>query len=113
MLASRLRIEEKDNLFGGKNMEKTYDDFDIMVGDIKNHIRANPGTKIIENDDILGLKIRYQDEKSGDSWQISVGDLHKWTQSPELKRSEGELIRRAFLSQEGKKVLLDIISKAR
>jgi len=92
-------------------MEKNYDDFDKLVGDVKNHIRSNPNTTIIENDDVLAHKIRYMDEQTGDVWQISIANLHKWTNT--VEKEYGDLIRRAFQSQEGKKALLDIINKAR
>lgn len=90
--------------------EKSYNDFDKLVGDIKSHVRANPNTTIVENDDVLRGQIRYMDE-TGNVWKISVADLHKWVGTIEKKR--GDLIRRAFQSQEGKKALLDVILKAR
>lgn len=93
-------------------MEKSYDDFDVLVGDIRAYIKANQDAEITENDDVLGCAIRYQDVGNDVSWKISIKDLHEWTKTPKaVERGYGDLIRRAFQTQEGKGALLDVILK--
>ena len=91
-------------------MEKKYDNFDNLVRDMRTYIKQNPNAKITENDDVLGLAVRYQDTENDISWQINIKDFHEWTKTPmALERDYGDLIRRAFQTQEGKDVLLDVI----
>jgi hypothetical protein len=91
-------------------MEKSYDDFDILVGDIRAYVKANQNVKIVENDDILDLAIRYQDVENDVSWKIDIKDLNEWTKTQEAtERGYGDLVRRTFQTQEGKKALLDVI----
>jgi len=92
-------------------MTREFDNFDDLVGDMKEHIRKTPDSNIVENDDVLGLKIKYEDQNTGDSWAISTADFYKWTKT--LQKGHGDLIRRAFQTSEGKKALLDIIKLAR
>lgn len=92
-------------------MENVYDDFDVLVGDLKDYVRANPDAKIVENDDVMGLKIRYEDVENDASWAISIKDLNKWIKT--MPGDKGDIIHRCFLSQEGKEALLDTILKSK
>ena len=91
-------------------MENKYKDFNLLVGDVKTHIRENPEAKIVENDDAKSLIVRYVDTITKDSWEISIVDLKRWSKTD---TRGGDLILRAFQTQEGKEALLEIISKAR
>lgn len=85
-------------------MENKYKDFDKMVDDIRTFIKNNENVVIVQNDDVSGLSIRYEDLTFGNMWKIHINDLANCIKSyGKLKR---ETLKKAFQTQEGKENLI-------
>lgn len=82
-------------------MEKVYENFNVLVNDIREHIKKNPDAEIILKDNPFKLRIGYYDTKNDVWWQIRLVELKK--------DSSLMSIRRNFSSEEGKKEILNSI----
>lgn len=78
--------------------EIEFTDFMLLVQDIREYLRSNPDADMMcdDDDDPLRLKIGYKDNSSGKRWLIDIANI----------RGQCELIRRAFMTAEGKENLL-------
>lgn len=85
-------------------MEKKYTDFDEMVHDIRVFIKNNKDVVIVQNDDVPGLSIRYEDLNSGEMWKIHLNDFASCVKS--YGKAKKDLLKRAFQTPEGKENLI-------
>lgn len=75
---------------------KEYDDFEVMVEDIKKYLKEEPTAVITVNED--KKEICYRDIKT--EWRISIKDFDD--NLKELSNKKRSLIRKAFKTQEGR-----------
>jgi hypothetical protein len=90
-------------------METIHTDIYDMIVEMKTHAAQN-GKAIISNDRPKELKLGYECQNTGKVWLISLRNIKKSLDNQTHSEFEVNMLRKAFASQEGKQVLLNVIN---